>query len=188
MIESLNIRNYRLFKELNLPKFARVNLITGKNNTGKSALLEAVRLYAKSIDGGLLREILEYRQENREDPTGISKGIVRHLFYQRQLPDCDEDGIILESNKKFHIRTVGYAVRENADGEVTRKILSRQPVLSSHTSDFLDEDIEIYLAFEDSEQQVHRLFPIAIASDRLRRLYSPPFRRSKRKSSQYCLC
>ena len=45
MIESFEIQNYRLFKHLKIEKLARVNLITGKNNVGKTALLEALNLY-----------------------------------------------------------------------------------------------------------------------------------------------
>jgi AAA15 family ATPase/GTPase len=42
MLTSLEIRNFRGFRQLAIPKIARVNLITGKNNTGKTALLEAI--------------------------------------------------------------------------------------------------------------------------------------------------
>ncbi len=46
MLPSLAIRNYRNLKSLDLPSLARVNLIAGKNNTGKTSLLEAVSIYA----------------------------------------------------------------------------------------------------------------------------------------------
>jgi AAA15 family ATPase/GTPase len=42
VLTSLEIRNFRGFRDLTIPKIARVNLITGKNNTGKTALLEAI--------------------------------------------------------------------------------------------------------------------------------------------------
>jgi AAA15 family ATPase/GTPase len=45
MIDSLHIQNYRLFKDLKIDKLGQVNLIAGKNNTGKTALLEALRIY-----------------------------------------------------------------------------------------------------------------------------------------------
>lgn len=46
MVQDFTIRNFRCFEELTLPKLARVNLIVGKNNVGKTALLEALRIYA----------------------------------------------------------------------------------------------------------------------------------------------
>ena len=46
-LDSLEIKNFRLFKHLEIERLGRVNLIVGKNNVGKSTLLEALWLYAK---------------------------------------------------------------------------------------------------------------------------------------------
>lgn len=45
MLDHIHIENFRLFKELDIPKVGQVNLITGKNNAGKSTLLDALRVY-----------------------------------------------------------------------------------------------------------------------------------------------
>jgi predicted GTPase len=45
LLDSLEIRNFRLFRHLVLPELGAVNLIVGKNNSGKSCLLEALYLY-----------------------------------------------------------------------------------------------------------------------------------------------
>lgn len=37
-VESLEIEGYRTFEKLTIPKLSRVNLITGKNNVGKTSL------------------------------------------------------------------------------------------------------------------------------------------------------
>ena len=44
MLESFRVQNYRLFKDLKIKKLGQVNLIAGKNNTGKTALLEAIAI------------------------------------------------------------------------------------------------------------------------------------------------
>ena len=44
MLKHLHIRNYRIFNELKMKRLDRINLITGKNNSGKTALLEAIFL------------------------------------------------------------------------------------------------------------------------------------------------
>jgi AAA15 family ATPase/GTPase len=44
MLESLYINNFRCFNELTIKKLGLVNLIVGKNNSGKSSLLEAIML------------------------------------------------------------------------------------------------------------------------------------------------
>jgi hypothetical protein len=46
MIESLRVENFRCFRDLQVTSLARVNLIAGVNNVGKTALLEAVYLLA----------------------------------------------------------------------------------------------------------------------------------------------
>lgn len=45
MLDHIHIENFRLFRELDIPKVGQVNLITGKNNAGKTTLLEALRLW-----------------------------------------------------------------------------------------------------------------------------------------------
>jgi AAA15 family ATPase/GTPase len=42
MYKSFKIKNFRCFEELELNELAEVNLIAGKNNVGKTALLEAL--------------------------------------------------------------------------------------------------------------------------------------------------
>ena len=44
MIERIKIRNYRLFNHFEADKFGRINVISGKNNSGKSTLLECLFL------------------------------------------------------------------------------------------------------------------------------------------------
>lgn len=44
MIKSLAVTNYRKFKNLRIEALGRVNLFVGKNNSGKSSLLEVVEL------------------------------------------------------------------------------------------------------------------------------------------------
>ena len=42
MLQNFAIKNFRCFAGLKLDSLARVNLIAGKNNTGKTAVLEAL--------------------------------------------------------------------------------------------------------------------------------------------------
>ncbi len=65
-IESLNIRNFRVFRELEITELGRVNLITGMNNTGKSSLLEALRILAYDAAPDVIYDILRHREENFE--------------------------------------------------------------------------------------------------------------------------
>ena len=61
---NLTIKGFRGIKELTIPQLGRVNLITGKNNTGKSTVLEALRLILHDAEPWVILETLEYREED----------------------------------------------------------------------------------------------------------------------------
>lgn len=42
ILDSLEIYNFRAFRHLRIERLARVNLIVGENNIGKTSLLEAI--------------------------------------------------------------------------------------------------------------------------------------------------
>ena len=46
MYTSFSIKNFRCFENMTIEPLARVNLICGENNTGKTALLEALWLHS----------------------------------------------------------------------------------------------------------------------------------------------
>ncbi len=66
-IESITLEQFRAFRELTLCGLGRVNLITGKNNTGKSSVLEGVRLLANNAAPDVIYDILRHREENIEE-------------------------------------------------------------------------------------------------------------------------
>ena len=49
-MKSLEVKKYKNFEHLTLNDLANINLIVGKNNVGKSALLEAVSIFASNGD------------------------------------------------------------------------------------------------------------------------------------------
>lgn len=60
---TLTIQGFRLFRDLRIDGLGRVNLITGRNNTGKSSVLEALRILASDGSPSVLYDILRYREE-----------------------------------------------------------------------------------------------------------------------------
>lgn len=46
MIDNIHIQGFRCFEDFKVEKFGRINLLVGKNNSGKTALMQAVRLLA----------------------------------------------------------------------------------------------------------------------------------------------
>jgi hypothetical protein len=88
MLTSFNIQNFRTFRHLRIEQLGQINLIVGKNNVGKSSLLEALRLYAHKGAPFLIWEILATRNEIKrasdaslesDDHIGVVLG---RLFYE----------------------------------------------------------------------------------------------------------
>ncbi len=88
LLESLEIRNFRLFRHLKIERLGRVNLFVGKNNVGKSALLEALWLYRLAGSPSVIWDLLEARKEGRRPEEGHLTTFeqvlaLRHLFFGR---------------------------------------------------------------------------------------------------------
>jgi hypothetical protein len=60
-IHSFRVDGYRGIRELVLPRLERVNLFVGRNNAGKTSLLEAAQLYASRTPRTVLASILRER-------------------------------------------------------------------------------------------------------------------------------
>jgi hypothetical protein len=61
MYNSFIVRNFRGFRELKIDHLDRINLITGKNNVGKTALLEALFLYCGAYNPQLAINLNAFR-------------------------------------------------------------------------------------------------------------------------------
>jgi AAA15 family ATPase/GTPase len=59
--KSFSIKNFRNIRELNIDGFKKVNIITGKNNAGKTALLEAIFLHCGSTNPSLTLNLSTFR-------------------------------------------------------------------------------------------------------------------------------
>ncbi|MEQ1744963.1 MAG: AAA family ATPase [Saprospiraceae bacterium] len=81
MLDHLEIQNFRLFEELSINGLKRINLFTGKNNAGKTALLEApalpnfvVRNWPVRSTAGNHELPLAHSSVARADSFGMTKG------------------------------------------------------------------------------------------------------------------
>jgi hypothetical protein len=63
ILKNLRIKNFRLFENLEFNRLGRINLLVGRNNAGKSTVLEALRIYAAVGSPKLLQELLESHDE-----------------------------------------------------------------------------------------------------------------------------
>lgn len=81
-LNSLEIKNFRLFKHLKIERLGRVNLIVGKNGVGKTALLEAIKIYAYRAFPTVIGDMLQSRNEVNSQAPAAQKFIdwVKRLF------------------------------------------------------------------------------------------------------------
>src|SRR5260370_23628112 len=84
MFKHFAIQNFRCFAGLHLKQLERVNLIAGKNNTGKTALVEAIHLHANPANWQLPIEINKTR--GIANPSKALEEVCRWLFYGGPSP------------------------------------------------------------------------------------------------------
>lgn len=65
MLKSIEIENFRCFEKTSISGFGQINLITGKNNSGKTAFLEALYLML-STDSKSLTEATRLSEKDNE--------------------------------------------------------------------------------------------------------------------------
>jgi len=97
MLRDLTIQNYRCFKDFNIDELARVNLIVGQNNSGKTTFLEAIYLLVNEGNIQFLLDVLKSRGELTVEPSRQRNGEVvsqrhyqiLHIFYGHQINNFD---------------------------------------------------------------------------------------------------
>jgi len=102
MLNSLIIKNFRSLEDFQVAKLGRVNLIVGKNNSGKSTVLEALRIYAGNAQGPLLETIAgEHDEKTRMTDSydgDPDRGYpFQDLFTGRRFPVADDIEIVIGS-------------------------------------------------------------------------------------------
>ncbi len=85
LLDSLEIKGYRCFEHLTIEKLGRVNLIVGKNNVGKTALLEALWIYANHDSQEILHKIIFDRNEITNEKTMSHESLGEYNFALRNI-------------------------------------------------------------------------------------------------------
>ena len=141
MLKSFVIKNFRGFEQLTLPSLGRVNLFVGKNNTGKSSLLEAFRIYVGGAEPSLLAELTEARDESWEfDVSDIDETLIppaepsmRHLFHGFHLPTPNCPGIFLAETKHdprtIRIEVIQFQISRDSDGRSRREVITQNSLV-----------------------------------------------------------
>ena len=100
MYKFFTIKNFKNFKSLELNDLERVNLIVGKNNSGKSSLLEAILLHNMSIAS--IISIIKSRNTDLLSATDF-KHIIQAFFNNFNTKEPIDLIGFFENNKKVSV-------------------------------------------------------------------------------------
>ncbi len=99
MIKSIIIENFRCFNYTKAIGFSRLNLIGGKNNAGKSALLEALLLMGKPSNISIAR-LLSFRKISTEFLKAMPQKAWDDFFYHQKKENEIKLNFVLDTNNE----------------------------------------------------------------------------------------
>jgi AAA15 family ATPase/GTPase len=96
MLKSLKIKNFRCFEEFELLQLGRVNLIVGKNNSGKTSILEAINILNSPNNPKPFIDVIERRGEYYWSEKDGNREIfeVSHFFHGHKMENESEFKIV----------------------------------------------------------------------------------------------
>ncbi|MCY4459510.1 MAG: AAA family ATPase [Albidovulum sp.] len=126
-LPSLTIEGFRGLRFLELPSFGRVTLLAGKNSSGKTTILEAVRLFASRGDNRSLLDLFETREElvlgYSEDGDEMLFPDFSSLFYESDNEANDPPNIMI--GVKGTPQTLSLQLVEDSRGSEMPSLFSR---------------------------------------------------------------
>lgn len=168
-MKSLEVKKYKNFEHLTLNDLANINLIVGKNNVGKSALLEAVSIFASNGDLEQIKAVLASRGEGVVFSPLVEKSAEKEmerflsLYHQWNMPDFLNHPIEISANEKlsgrktkFSMRLAGYIKSLETDSqgfERPYKLLE-----DNNEAMFENPDIHIGLLLSYDERKTFYMF------------------------------
>jgi len=178
MLKSLFIQNFRSLEDFYVPKLGQVNLVVGKNNSGKSSVLEALRIYSGNANRILLEEIAtshdeKYRYLDKDGEDVDGELPFQGFFSGRIFSDRDGDGITIGENrgssdllKIEHVFLEEYEdnLVDETGATITRS--RRRPVQKSSMLNMSDEIIRNGLMITKGDRSV--TFAIDVSGPRYR--------------------
>jgi AAA15 family ATPase/GTPase len=183
MLNSLEIKNFRILEDFKVSNLGSVNLIVGKNNSGKSTVLEALRIYAGNANRELLEKIAKGHdetyclRENEQIESDIQLPF-EDFFFGRQFPQ-DETlaisiGELAPSDDALRIEH-GFLIEEtmfvqDESMEIVERSIHRRRISNPSSEDLASEAIIPALFVTKGERSFP---PILLDKPRSRFGYSP---------------
>ena len=168
MINSVRIQRFKNLNNLVVNEFAKLNLIVGRNNVGKTALLEALYLWANKAELWAIWNLLDNRGEGlgtinpNDDKEEVYLESISSLFSDFLIDFQPDNALSVnvnfkhENSSELTLRVVPYRNESSlfADGS-----LSRQRILQANELEAGDYSIGIERVFEQKTTLFTHLRP-----------------------------
>ena len=132
MYRSFSVRNFRGFDDLTLDGLGRINLIAGKNNSGKTALLEALWVHIGAGSPDRILQLDSQRGIRRADPEST----IDNLFFgfdHHSVIEFSAKGDWSEKNRLLRVSTQEHSVIQfPLDDGVFDDTPDSEPVISQN--------------------------------------------------------
>lgn len=112
MINSIYIENYKPFQKLSIGSLARINLIGGKNNSGKTSLLEAIFTYCDRLNPDMLLKHFVRRGVNvvSSEPEITWAPVFSNYDIKKEIKFLFNTGLveelIIKSNPDYRLKSI----------------------------------------------------------------------------------
>ena len=160
----LSIRGFRGIADLHIPQLGRVTLLTGKNNTGKSSILEALRLHTQNAEPHVVYSILALREEFARGMDGEVQSFdpgdlfqVSALFHGFPHLSDDFGPIVISTSGRVSLTPMKLTMRvdwfaEAEDSERTTRLVAPENALSGEPA-----DVPVLVVETEEGRRVYRL-------------------------------
>ncbi|MCF8243838.1 MAG: ATP-binding protein [Saprospiraceae bacterium] len=105
MIETLHIKNFQVFEDIEIKGLHRVNLIAGKNNAGKTAMLEALRILAARGEATVVNNILKNRGQFTPSWDSSYEALFNRKVFRKDGADAE---VNIQINRLLIVREKNY--------------------------------------------------------------------------------
>ncbi|CCH91998.1 conserved hypothetical protein [Microcystis aeruginosa PCC 9432] len=110
MLQSLKIEGFRGFQSFEMANLGRINLLVGKNNSGKTSILEAIQFLYVQNNLDIFLETISYRGEFSWSESNRTKVFeICHLFPGHEIIPSKE--IIIIGSRESHQESVTISVK-----------------------------------------------------------------------------
>ena len=162
MLSSLEIHRFKGLSECRLENLSRVNLFVGKNNVGKSSLLEAISILLTKGSIGWIIDLLESRglstsfgRDNEDGPKMLQQNIAS-LFTGRNVDEFSRMPIVIlaketDRTKRILRLQLGYLVDEKFIDESGSEQRKRIFLHSDQMDDGMDSYPGLCIEIDDKD-------------------------------------